>query len=150
MRPLAKQATPAAVAALRQATRLWPKRRRTSDGLLPSKAHVLASPNSDHNDGYAFDLSHDPDNGVDCEEFFIRWRQDPRVDYLIFDGRIWSKRRGQRAYTGPNPHKSHIHCSLKRDGQAHLDTGSWFWWILNKPKATAKIKARVQRPARKK
>ena len=150
MRPLAKRATPAAIAALRQATRLWPKRRRSSDGLLPSAAHVAQNPNSDHNDGYAFDLSHDPANGVDCNVLFRRFRDDPRVEYLIWDRRIWSKRRGERAYSGPNPHTSHIHVSIKRDGLAHLNTKSWFYWVLARPKRTARIKAALQRPKKKK
>ncbi len=55
MIPLAKKASPAAIAVLRQATALWPKRKKASDGLLPSKAHVKQNPNSDHNSGYAVD-----------------------------------------------------------------------------------------------
>ena len=150
MRPLAKRATPAAIAALRQATRLWPKRRRSSDGLLPSAAHVAQNPNSDHNDGYAFDLSHSPEHGVDCNVLFRRWRDDPRVEYLIWDRKIWSKSRGERAYTGPNPHTSHIHVSIKRDGLAHLNTKTWFYWVLARPTRAAKVKAALQRPKRKK
>jgi hypothetical protein len=49
---LAKRATPAAIAVLRQATALWPKRKKASDGLLPSRAHVKQNPNSDHNSGF--------------------------------------------------------------------------------------------------
>jgi hypothetical protein len=66
MKLLAKRATPAAIAVLRQATALYPKRNRLSDGLLPSSAHIKQSPNSDHNTGLAVDLTHDPKNGVDC------------------------------------------------------------------------------------
>ena len=62
---LAKRATPAAIAALRQATAHFPKRKKASDGLLPSKAHVHQNPNSDHNSGYAVDITHDPKNGID-------------------------------------------------------------------------------------
>lgn len=149
MRPLAKRATPAAIAALTQATRLWPKRRRSSDGLLPSAAHVAQNPSSDHNDGFAFDLSHDPANGVDCNVLFRRWRDDPRVEYLIWDRRIWSKRLGERAYRGGNPHDKHIHVSIKRDGVAHLNTKTWFYWVLGKPTRRAKIKAALQRPKKK-
>ena len=47
MKPVAKRATPAAIAVLRQATALVPKRNKASDGLLPSKAHIAQSPNSD-------------------------------------------------------------------------------------------------------
>ncbi len=59
MIPLAKSATPAAIAVLRQATAIWPKRKKASDGLLPSKAHVHQNPNSDHNSGHAVDLPND-------------------------------------------------------------------------------------------
>ena len=47
------KATPAAVAILRQATALKPKRKKISDGLLPSVAHQKQNPNSDHNTGLA-------------------------------------------------------------------------------------------------
>jgi len=56
MKLLAKRATPAAIAVLRQATALYPKRKKLSDGLLPSSAHIKQSPNSDHNTGLAVDL----------------------------------------------------------------------------------------------
>jgi hypothetical protein len=67
---LAKRATPAAIAVLRQATALWPKRKKASDGLLPSRAHVKQNPNSDHNSGFAVDLTHDPKNGVYCQVIY--------------------------------------------------------------------------------
>jgi len=88
---IAKRATPAAIAVLRQATALYPKRNKLSDGLLPSSAHIKQSPNSDHNTGLAVDLTHDPKNGVDCVEIFEKLKEDARVKYLIFQGKIWSK-----------------------------------------------------------
>ncbi len=60
MKPLAKKASPAAVAVLRQASAIAPKRMKASDGLLPSAAHLKTNPNSDHNTGLAVDLTHDP------------------------------------------------------------------------------------------
>jgi hypothetical protein len=60
MKPVVKKALPAAIAVLRQATALVPKRKKASDGLLPSAAHIKANPNSDHNTGLAVDLTHDP------------------------------------------------------------------------------------------
>ena len=60
---VAKSAAPAAIAVLRQATARQPRRKKASDGLLPSAAHLKASPTSDHNTGYAVDLTHDPVNG---------------------------------------------------------------------------------------
>ena len=96
MKPVVKRPTPAAVAVLRQATALWPKRKKASDGLLPSLAHVKQSPNSDHNTGIAVDLTHDPANGVDCQDIYERLQLDNRVKYLIFKGKIWNQEDGEK------------------------------------------------------
>jgi hypothetical protein len=140
---VAKKATPAAIAVLRQATALKPKRKKASDGLLPSAAHVKQSPNSDHNTGLAVDLTHDPDNGIDCAEIFEKLKEDKRVSYLIFQGKIWSKEKskmGNRRYTGSNPHNKHLHISINASSSA--DTSPWFWW-MNQPKLINQVKAAV-------
>jgi hypothetical protein len=146
MKPLAKRPSVAAIAALRQATALAPKRMKASDGLLPSAAHLKQNPDSDHNTGLAFDLTHDPDNGIDANQCFTKWREDERVDYLIFNGKIWSKARGERKYTGTNPHTKHIHCSIKKDQASN--SSPWFWW-LNEPKAINQVKAKLAPKRRK-
>jgi hypothetical protein len=125
------KATPAAVAILRQATALKPKRKKISDGLLPSVAHQKQNPNSDHNTGLAVDLTHDPVNGIDCADIYNRFKSDGRVKYLIFQGKIWSKDKGEKKYTGTNQHNKHLHISIK-DESAN-DTSPWFGW-LNQPK----------------
>jgi hypothetical protein len=143
MKLLVKKATPAAIAVLRQATAISPKRKKLSDGLLPSSAHIKQSPNSDHNTGLAVDLTHDPKNGIDCVEIFEKLKEDPRVKYLIFQGKIWSKEKakdGNRTYTGSNPHNKHLHISIN-DGSAN-DTSPWFWW-MNQPKAINTLMASV-------
>jgi hypothetical protein len=129
---------------LRQATAIWPKRKKASDGLLPSLAHIKQSPNSDHNLGLAADLTHDPVNGPDCRELFIALRKDGRVDYLIFNRRIWSARNGERDYTGSNPHEKHIHISIK--AEYSKDTSPWFGWV-EKPKLKNRVKARLAKKA---
>ena len=117
---IAKKATPAAIAVLRQATALRPKRKKASDGLLPSAAHIKQSPNSDHNTGYAVDLTHDPANGIDCVDLFVRLQEDKRVKYLIFQGKIWSQKNGVVAYNGINQHNKHLHISILPDcGDVH-------------------------------
>jgi hypothetical protein len=141
MIPLAKRACPAAIAALRQATALKPKRKKASDGLLPSKDHVKQNPNSDHNSGFAVDITHDPVFGIDCSFAFIKLQQDKRVKYLIFNGKIWSKEKGNKDYTGSNKHTKHLHISIKEN--CGDDTSPWFTW-LGKPKAIAKVKAAVK------
>ncbi len=141
MTTVVKKATPAAIAVLRQATALRPKRKKASDGLLPSAAHLAQSPNSDHNTGFAVDLTHDPDNDINCHEVYAHLKSDKRVKYLIFKGRIWSAEKGDREYTGSNKHNKHIHISIKDN--CGNDTSPWFPWMgsattLNTVKASVK------------
>lgn len=140
MKPVAKNPTPAALAVLRQATALWPKRNKASDGLLPSAAHISQNPNSDHNTGYAVDLTHDPRNGVNCTKIYEEMKKDIRVKYLIFKGKIWVVGKGETQYKGANPHDKHLHISIK-DGHGK-DTANWFPWA-NKPRLRNKIKAGI-------
>ena len=147
MTAIAKKATPAAIAVLRQATALKPKRKKASDGLLPSAAHVTQSPNSDHNTGYAVDLTHDPVDGINCVELFIKLQDDKRVKYLIFQGRIWSQEKGVLEYTGSNPHNKHLHISIKDN--CGNDTSNWFPWLGN-PTTINKVKANLPKPLPKK
>ncbi len=150
MKPVAKKATPAAIAVLRQATALSPKRKKLSDGLLPSAAHQKASPNSDHNTGLAVDLTHDPDKGIDCAVIFEKLKEDERVNYLIFNSKIWSRARrkeGNRKYSGSNPHTKHLHISIN-DTHAD-DTSPWFWW-LNQPRIVNQVMATLQPKPKKK
>jgi len=145
--PLAKKATPAAIAVLRQATTHWPKRKKASDGLLPSKAHVHQNPNSDHNSGYAVDLTDDVKNGVNCAVIYSELQKDKRVKYLIFKGKIWSAKNGEQIYTGINKHNKHLHISIK-EGCGN-DTSPWFGW-MGEPKTINKVKANLPKPLPKK
>ena len=144
---IAKKATPAAIAVLRQATALKPQRMKASDGLLPSAAHQVQNPKSDHNIGYAVDITHDSKFGIDCAEAFERLQADKRVKYLIFKGRIWTPEQGNHAYTGSNKHLKHLHISIK-DG-CGKDTSPWFPW-LGKPTVINKVKAKLPKPLPKK
>lgn len=135
---LAKTASPAAKAALRQATALRPNRNKASDGLLPSAAHQKQNPNSDHNSGFAFDITNDPAHDFDGKVLFEKLKADKRVKYLIHNGFIWSRERakeGNRPYDGANPHHHHVHVSL--EPAFGNDTRPWFPWL---GKATLKNK----------
>jgi len=137
------KATPAATAVLRQATALKPLRKKLSDGLLPSAAHQVQNPKSDHNTGLAVDLTHDAKGGIDCANIFEQLKDDKRVDYLIFSGKIWSKARakeGNRKYTGSNQHNKHLHISIK--AEFANDTSPWFWW-MNQPKIITQLSAKI-------
>jgi hypothetical protein len=143
MKTVVKRATPAAIAVLRQATALRPMRKKASDGLLPSAAHLKASPTSDHNTGLAVDLTHDPKNGIDCAEIFEKLKEDERVSYLIFNKKIWSRdkaKSGNRLYTGSNPHTKHLHISI--NANKSNDTSPWFWW-MNQPNPLSALVASI-------
>ena len=142
MKPATK-ATPAAIAVLRQATAIAPSRMKASDGLLPSAAHRIRNPKSDHNTGYAVDLTHDPKHGIDCAKIFEKLKEDERVEYLIFNKKIWSRAKadaGNRPYIGSNPHTKHLHISI--NSKCGSDTSPWFWW-LNQPSIISQIAARI-------
>jgi hypothetical protein len=141
MKPVVKKATPAAIAVLRQATALRPNRKKASDGLLPSAAHINQNPNSDHNTGFGVDLTDDPAHGIDCHEIYMNLKADKRVKYLIFKGLIWSAEKGDKAYNGSNPHNKHVHISIKDN--CGNDTSNWFPW-LGKPTAVNKVRAAVK------
>jgi hypothetical protein len=141
MKPVVKKATPAAIAVLRQATAIKPSRKKASDGLLPSAAHQIQNPSSDHNTGYAVDLTHDPVNGIDCFNLYEELKADKRVKYLIFHGKIWSAKNGESKYDGVNQHNKHLHISIKEG--CGDDTSPWFPW-MGKPKAVNKVKAAVK------
>ena len=146
MIPLARVAQPAAIAVLRQATAHFPKRKRASDGLLPSKAHLATNPNSDHNSGFACDLTHDPKNGIDCTVAYKELQNDPRVKYLVFKGRIWSEAKGDRDFDG-YAHPHHLHISIKDTKGS--DTSPWFPW-LGEPKKLNTVKAKLKPKPKKK
>jgi len=99
--------------ALADATRLCPKRSRISDGIVGDARHSKRK--SDHNDGNAFDLTHDPENGVDCNFFAKLALLDYRVKYVIWNRKIYNTdmpAAGWRLYSGA-PHDHHMHVSIK-------------------------------------
>ena len=87
--------------ALADATALCPNRSRISDGLMGDAAHQKKK--SDHIDGNAFDLTHDPVSGVDCHLFSKLVLLDFRVSYVIWDKKIFNvgmAAEGWRPYNG--------------------------------------------------
>lgn len=104
-----------------------PRRSKVSDGTVSSAAHRKQNPTSDHDPDArgvvrAKDFTHDPDGGFDAHAFADRLlaAQDPRLRYVISNGRIGSGPAGPqpgvwRPYGGDNPHTKHIHVSVTRD-----------------------------------
>ncbi|ASN72803.1 hypothetical protein 7S6_4 [uncultured Caudovirales phage] len=111
----------------------FPNRSKASDGTIGDVAHAGQGQGSDHNPWVvrngigvvrAFDLTHDPRNGVDCEKlsdylFDMGKAGDPRLrngGYLIFNNWITNADWGAwRRYNGSNPHTSHMHVSFSAD-----------------------------------
>jgi hypothetical protein len=112
--------------ALQDATARWPNRNRASDGIMGDAAHNRRK--SDHNDGNAYDLTHDPANGVDCHTLSRQVINDPRVTYVIWNHRIFNRSRaaeGWRNYTGANPHTKHMHVSIRAAARDNLSPWPW-------------------------
>lgn len=83
---------------------------------------------SDHNDGNAFDLTHDPTNGVNCSALSRQVINDPRVTYVIWNREIYNREKadlGWRRYDGANPHNHHMHVSIKATSRDDLSQWPW-------------------------
>jgi hypothetical protein len=108
----------------------FPERRnKANDGTIGNEAHQAT--NSDHNatsgDGVitALDIAHDPAHGFDAGTLAetLRLNRDPRIKYVIFNGRIFSstnspwiwRERGR----GPGDHTEHVHISVGRGPDGH-------------------------------
>ena len=147
-----------------------PLRSKVSDGSIGDAAHATRA--SDHNPWVTFggygivrarDFTHDPANGLDCEELatglaaLIAVGGHPACRsgaYVIWQGHIFSfdrRHEGWRPYSGSNPHNHHLHLSVATD-PAGFD--SLLPWRVIDPKreerlakleATRKRKAKWQR-----
>lgn len=116
-----------------------PNRRKDSDGTVGDTSHS-ARP-SDHNPDAggvvrAMDITHDPQGGFDSYAFaeWLRQKQDPRIKYVISNGRIFSATQSPwqwRKYTGSNPHDHHVHISVNAHGE---DADNWGYSTAEMPK----------------
>ena len=109
-----------------QINRAFPNRDRRSDGWIGDTSHSARK--SDHNpsiEGWvrAIDvssgISDDPKASfVLANQLRLLARRDRRFSYIIYSGRITSRRSlwRWRKYTGVNPHNTHIHISFTKKG----------------------------------
>jgi hypothetical protein len=131
---------PSLVAFRSEVNARWPQRDKTSDGWIGDAAH--SGRVSDHNPGardlvHAFDTDEDldgnpADGGPDAWPIVAQLieNRDPRVKYLIYEGRIISGNLGPspwqwRPYTGTNAHRHHVHLSILSTVEAEQDTSAW-------------------------
>ncbi|WP_437638363.1 hypothetical protein [Sorangium sp. So ce854] len=118
------QVAPALRVLVRQLNERWPGRSRASDGLLGDATHQARK--SDHNDGNALDVTHDPERGPDLDALAERLLTDPRVTYVIWNKRIANRQiqgGAWRLYDGTNPHTRHLHVSIR--AEARNDERPW-------------------------
>lgn len=115
----------------------WPDRDKTSDGWIGDAAHNARI--SDHNPDYAdggvvraIDVDED---GIDTDAVLAAVLHDPRVAYVIYEGRIWGGTRW-RPYTGANAHNIHMHISIKHTKAAEIGIA----WALGGTKPAGSIK----------
>lgn len=106
----------------------WPHRDKLSDGWIGDKAHQARV--SDHNPDsrgmvHAIDVDND---GVDVDLIVNTCISDPRINYVIWNRRIWSRVRNfvPIKYTGSSPHTEHIHISILHTSNAESSTKDWF------------------------
>jgi hypothetical protein len=134
----------ASLAAFRsEANALYPNRDKSSDGWIGDAAH--SSRTSDHNPDWrgavhAYDLDEDLDGNTSdsgAELAFlaeaIRSRRDPRVKYVIYEGRIFASYATSTRpawtwgpYSGTNAHRHHMHVSVLSTDIGENDTRPWF------------------------
>lgn len=113
-----------------QINEAWPRRNRKSDGTIGDAAH--SNRTSDHNPNEnkvvnALDITHDITNGVDCHALAEIIKEDPRVKYVIWNGRIFNASilNAWRTYRGSNLHTSHIHISVKDVPEIYDNDAPW-------------------------
>jgi hypothetical protein len=112
--------------ALADATAIAPERDISYDGIMGDAEHKKRK--SDHNCGNAFDLTHDPEHGVDCNLFVQLALLDYRVTYVIWNKQIYNKEssdKGWRPYKGANGHTHHMHVSIKRELRTIASPWPW-------------------------
>lgn len=147
---MATTATPAlcCLQALRDATARWANRDRAADGIMGDSAHQTRK--SDHNDGNAFDLTHDPAHGVECGVLSRLVINDKRVTYVIWNRQIYNRARvaeGWRPYTGLNPHTHHMHVSIRAASRDDLSAWPWSASAANLPSTPNKPVLRGHAPS---
>lgn len=105
----------------------WPGRDKKSDGSVGDTSHKARK--SDHNPNSrgsvnALDIDKDGIDVYGLRDILIK---DKRVNYVIFNGLIYSRVRGfkPKKYTGPNAHTAHLHVSINQSRNSEQDTSNW-------------------------
>lgn len=110
-----------------------PGRSKSEDGTIGDERHAASK--SDHNPNEAgvvcaIDFTHDPNGGFDSYRFaeILRQNRDPRIQYVISNGRIWNtdvQPYVWRQYDGTNKHDKHVHISVKQNPLLYDNESAW-------------------------
>lgn len=110
----------------------YPNRDRSSDGSIGDAKHSARK--SDHNPNSAgvvcaIDIDEDltPTNTVAGIVAQLQISRDPRIKYIIYEGKITVKGDITRwkPYTGVNPHRHHAHISVVGDPKLYDSRKDW-------------------------
>jgi len=111
---------------------MFPGRDKESDGSIGDTRHSVRK--SDHNPNAAgvvtaidVDENLTPNGEASGLVKAIQASKDPRVKYLIYEGRITKKGDISQwvAYHGANPHRHHFHISVSSDRGLYDDATPW-------------------------
>lgn len=110
----------------------YPIRDKSSDGTIGDTRHQAG--HSEHNPDEnhlvrALDISYDPGH-FDAHSFgeYLRTHPDPRLQYIISNGRIANadiQNWAWRPYHGENPHNHHIHLTVRSSPALAEDDKDW-------------------------
>ncbi|MCL2526253.1 MAG: peptidoglycan-binding protein [Coriobacteriia bacterium] len=110
-----------------EVSKRWPDRSKASDGWIGDARHAAAV--SDHNPNVrgmvnAIDITA---QGVDANAIIAAAKEHASTNYVVYNRKIYSRKDGfvARAYTGSNPHTSHIHISILQTSAAENNKTPW-------------------------
>lgn len=113
-----------------------PHRDKRSDGWIGDASH--AARKSDHNPDYAHGgvvraIDVDVD-GISPARLVKVAIKDPRTEYVIWNGYIWSRVRNfkRAVYKGKSPHKDHVHISIRHGHSYETSTMTWKFYPVRK------------------
>ncbi len=125
------QTVPSLTQLLVQVDAAYPTR-HAADGTAAGQGHFNTNPSSDHTpdvngDVRAGDIGEVVENDAFDVAESIRLSRDPRVKYVIHEGRLFSSYPHSngapytwRPYSGSNPHSSHVHVSVLASNQTNV------------------------------